>query len=112
MDSDEKEELGIPDDFSNGTAEEGGDCFFESMAQGMNQLSIAGGPFTVKSLRTTCSELVKDGESTWRSIIENDAEEGGYGDFKSYLEIIQYTAKEIISKKNKSAIWGRPTVEG
>ena len=26
----------------------GGDCFFESLAQGMNELCIAGGPFVLK----------------------------------------------------------------
>jgi hypothetical protein len=43
--------LGMPNDFVVGEATGCGDCFFDSVAQGMHELGIPGGPFNVKSLR-------------------------------------------------------------
>ena len=42
--------LGMPNDFVIGKATGCADCFFDSVAQGMNELCILGGPFNVKSL--------------------------------------------------------------
>ena len=40
-------------------AAEEGDCFFNIFAQGLNQLSVPGGQFNVKSLRLACSAYGK-----------------------------------------------------
>ena len=42
-----------------GEAAQGGDCFFDLVAQGMNQLSIPGGPFDVNSLRQACFDYAR-----------------------------------------------------
>ena len=46
--------LGIPNGFIIGDAAWGGETFFDSVAQGMNELCIAGGPFDVEVLRKDC----------------------------------------------------------
>jgi hypothetical protein len=46
--------LVVPNGFIMGDAAGGGDCFFDSVAQGMNELCIEGGPFDVKVLRQAC----------------------------------------------------------
>jgi hypothetical protein len=46
--------LVIPNGFIIGEAAGEGDCFFDSVAQGMNELCIPGGPFDVKFLRQAC----------------------------------------------------------
>jgi hypothetical protein len=50
---------GVPNDCVIGEAAGEGDCFFDSVAQGMNQLPIPGGPFSVKSLRQACFDYAK-----------------------------------------------------
>jgi hypothetical protein len=115
--------LGIPNDFIIGEAAGEGDCFFDSVAQGMNQLSIPGGPFDVKSLRQACFEYavcnhgaIYDSQSckTWRRAIEEYAVEGKYAtnngheemNFYMYMQFIGLTAAE--SSNLGSAVWGRP----
>ncbi|MEW9810159.1 MAG: hypothetical protein AB2993_07410 (plasmid) [Candidatus Symbiodolus clandestinus] len=111
------------------TALGGGNCFFDSLAQGMNKLSIPGGPFTVELLRQTCYEYARDNPKavcdsrmgktrTWSQVISEDADGGGYvvygnnesGNFDSYLVGIQLTTTQEV--KGRSPIWGRPEIEG
>ena len=42
-----------------GEAAWGGDFFFDLVTQGMNQLSIPGGPFDVNSLRQACFDYAR-----------------------------------------------------
>ena len=46
--------IGIPNDFITGEALENGDSFFDTLAQGMTELSIPGGPFGITSLWQSC----------------------------------------------------------
>ena len=121
--------LVIPNGFIIGEAAGGGDCFFDSVAQGMNALCIAGGPFDVTSLRQACCDYAKvhedsvcDSQSgkTWCHIIAEDAVAGGYASgsrhehvhFESYLVHIRLTAAEQDVLNLGAAIWGRPEIEG
>jgi hypothetical protein len=110
----------LPNDFMLGTSVEGPDSFFETMAQGMNFLSIPYvGPFDVKSLRQACFECAKDHQD-WHPVIIEDAVEGRYAtssgqqeDFNSYLVRIQLTAEEMsVLEIASPAISGRPNIEG
>jgi len=108
----------LPNDFMLGTASEGGDSFFEALAQGMNLLSIPYGPFNVKSLRQACFEYAKDHQDL-HQVIAQDALGGGYAtssgpqaDFHSYLVRIQLTAEEIsVLKILGSTVRGKPNIE-
>lgn len=59
-----------------------GDCFFDSVAQGLNELNIKPGHrFTAKSLREDCESYAranKDPSSWVYQKVTKDAEEGGY----------------------------------
>ena len=116
--------LVIPDGFLIGDAAGGGDCLFDSVAQGMNELCIAGGPFGVEVLREACFNYaecnqgsVYDNQShkTWRQAIEEDAVAGMYATknrqkqtyYHNYIVNIELTSAE-----SSSAIWGRPEIEG
>ena len=41
-----------------------GDCFFDSVAQGLNDLYIPGGPFNVKSLRRDLHEYAEGNQNS------------------------------------------------
>jgi hypothetical protein len=72
------------------TAKGGGDCFFDSVAQGMNNLVIPGrDKFSVgiKQLRQDCFDYTsknqdsideQTGKTCWREIIAKNATAGGY----------------------------------
>ena len=119
----------IPNGFIKGDAAEGGDCFFESVAQGMHQLSIPGGPFHVHLLRQACyvyasahMDSVYDSRSgkTWHQVIAEDASAGGYASdsmhdhshFESYLAHIQLSLEEEAVLNVGAPICGRPEIEG
>ncbi|WP_353277918.1 hypothetical protein [Wolbachia endosymbiont (group B) of Longitarsus flavicornis] len=57
-----------------------GDCFFDSVAQGLNELNIKPGHrFTAKSLREDCENYARANANSWvYNKITEDAEEGGY----------------------------------
>jgi ankyrin repeat protein len=116
--------LVIPNGFVIGEAAGEGDCFFDSVAQGINELCILGGPFDVKLLRQDCFNYadcnqgcIYDTQShkTWRQAIEEDVVAGKYATnnrqeqeyFYTYMANIGLTAAE-----SSSAIWGRPGIEG
>ena len=119
--------LGIPNGFTIGEAAGKGDCFFDSVAQGMNELHISGGPFDVKLLRQACFNYsdcnqgcIYDSQTNkaWRQAIEEDAVAGKYATnnfqeqahFYIYMANIRLTAAE--SSHLGGAIWGRPEIEG
>jgi hypothetical protein len=120
--------LVIPNGFVRGAAG-GGDCFFDSVAQGMHQLCIAGEPFDVSLLRQACfdyasvhKDSVYDSRNgkTWPQMIAEDAVAGGYAsggrhehtDFASYLTHIRLTSAERAILKLGTALWGRREIEG
>lgn len=105
-----------------------GDCFFDSVAQALNELDGLTKDFNVKSLREDCANSCE----IYKSEIINDAEKGGYfiaqknyvfpelgviknGEdvlnidetFNEYLKNIKKTAKE-----KEFPIWGRIDIEG
>jgi hypothetical protein len=119
--------LVVPNGFIKSEAAGGGDCFFDSVAQGMIELCIDGGPFDVKVLRQACFNYADCNHScvydcrsrkTWRQAIEQDAVAGGYGtskgeeqaSFDIYMASIGLRATEILNLS--TAIWGRPEIEG
>jgi len=51
--------LGLPNDFKTRKAVREGDCFFDTLIQGINQLSIPGGPYDVTTLWHTSSDYAK-----------------------------------------------------
>jgi len=103
--------LGMPNDFVIGKATGCADCFFDSVAQGMNELCILGGPFNVKSLKRATHDYaegnqiaVNDSRTgiTLRKAIADTAAEGicssggrnEYAEFASCLVYIQLNAAE------------------
>jgi len=119
----------IPNGFIKGDAVEGGDCFFASVGQGMNQLSIPRGPFNVRSLRKACFDYasvhmgsIYDSRSgkTWHKVIAEDASAGGYASSgmhdhaqcESYLAHIRLSLEEEARLNVGAPICGRPEIEG
>lgn len=122
------QKLPFPRNFLKGNAVGEGDCFFDSLAQEMNQLNL-GQSFDVKSLRQACFDYARGNaeafygslkDKTWQQAIAADAHDVGYAtgntdesaDFNSYLVRIQLTAEEINNLDLGPAIWGRPEIEG
>ena len=120
--------LGMPNDFVIGEATGCGDCLFDSVAQGMNNLCIPGGPFNVKSLRRVLYDYAEGNQDsvydsrtgiTLRKAIEDAAAgicaSGGrneYTDFAGYMVHIQLTGAERALLNLGAAMWGRPEIEG
>ncbi len=71
-----------PEKLKIGASISEGDCFFDSVAQGLNELNIKPGHrFTAKSLREDCENYARanaDSNSWVYKKITEDAEEGGY----------------------------------
>jgi tetratricopeptide (TPR) repeat protein len=102
----------IPPDVKVGSALSQGDCFFDAIAQNLNQRTSKE-EYTIKSLRLLCDEYAKDPKNTWLAIANKIDRE----DHNSYLVRIQFTAQEMAEKeklglKLGTAVWGRPKVEG
>ncbi|GFU91912.1 uncharacterized protein TNCV_4399961 [Trichonephila clavipes] len=136
-DEKEKEELNklldelrerLPESFKIGAAVGEGDCFFDSVAQGLNELKDKGlitssEEFNVKSLRKSCRQYAKEEleqpkSSSWLSkALQGELE----GSIEEYIPHIEFTAEDIKNASSDSeikilklenAIWGRPEVEG
>lgn len=71
-----------PEKLKIGASISEGDCFFDSVAQGLNELNIKPGHrFTAKSLREDCENYARANanSNSWvYKKITGDAEEGGY----------------------------------
>ncbi len=69
-----------PEKLKIGASISEGDCFFDSLAQGLNELNIKPGHrFTAKSLREDCENYARANANSWvYKKITGDAEEGGY----------------------------------
>lgn len=116
----------LPEGFKIGAAVGEGDCFFDSVAQGLNELKDKGlitdsKGFSVKSLRENCKQYAqqvdRSKEDPWLgSALKKESEK-----LCEYIPRIEFTAEDIENTsssseikilKLESAIWGRPEIEG
>lgn len=102
----------LSDEINLGNAISKGDCFFDSVAQSLNQRE-GKKLFDVKSLRLLCDEYAKNPKNSWVEIANKKDRE----DHDSYLVIISFTAPELLEKeaqglKLETAVWGRPKIDG
>ena len=110
----QKLEERIPSGFQLGAAVGQGDCFFDSLAQGLNKL-VGKKEFSAKSLRLLCDEYIKNSlNADWvKTAITNNG-----GNYEQYLARIQFTADEIEKMKQLGGLdlgqaeWGNPHIEG
>jgi hypothetical protein len=105
-----------------------GDCFLDSMAQGINELCIPEVPLNVKSLRRAWHDYAERNQDavfdsrtgiTLRKAFEDSSAgicspsgKNEYNDFASYLVHIQLTAEERAVLNLGIAMWGRLAIEG
>lgn len=91
-----------PEKLKIGASISEGDCFFDSVAQGLNELNIKPGHrFTAKSLREDCENYARANANSWvYKKITGDAEEGGYFVGEGNLDS-KVIAKERNSKDEK-----------
>lgn len=125
-----------PEKLKIGAAIKTGDCFFDSVAQGLNELNIKPDHyFTAKSLRKDCADYVeqhgKQDSWAYKAVIKDAAIggyfvelEGPYGpiqDPKTKINMIdekktfhQYlkNIKNMATGAGSTPIWGRPNIEG
>ncbi|WP_410543021.1 hypothetical protein [Wolbachia endosymbiont of Tetranychus urticae] len=125
-----------PEKLKIGAAIKTGDCFFDSVAQGLNELNIKPDHyFTAKSLRKDCADYVeqhgKQDSWAYKAVIKDTAIggyfvelEGPYGpiqDPKTKINMIdekktfhQYlkNIKNMATGDGSTPIWGRPNIEG
>lgn len=136
-----QDSIDLPDNFEVRQAIGGGDCFFDSVAQGLKRLKPEM-EFTVKSLRKVCKDLAVDNEQLKSKIIKDARNrhdlatvipDDGVSDdtlWNAYLASIDYTSDSIneMQVDNPSLyqsltslkygntlqvpIWGRPDIEG
>ncbi len=116
----------LPVGFKIGAAVGEGDCFFDSVAQGLNELKGKGlitsdEGFNVKSLRRGCKEYAQKEssapQSSWlNKLLDKESEK-----FYEYIPRIEFTVEDIKNSRSDSAvgilnlqnaIWGRPYIEG
>ncbi|WP_265022530.1 OTU family ubiquitin thioesterase [Wolbachia endosymbiont (group B) of Ischnura elegans] len=125
-----------PRELKIGAAIKTGDCFFDSVAQGLNELNIKPDHyFTAKSLRKDCADYVeqhgKQDSWAYKAVIKDAAIggyfvalEGPYGpiqDPKTKINMIdekktfhEYlkNIKNMATGAGSAPIWGRPNIEG
>ncbi|WP_264338384.1 hypothetical protein [Wolbachia endosymbiont (group A) of Cheilosia soror] len=113
----------MPDGFKIGAAVEAGDCFFDSVAQGLNELKnkssiIIGERFNVKSLRESCQQYAKQSKSS--SWLSKNLKKGK-DSIQKYASRIGFTVKDVKDSSSNSvirkleledAICGRNEIEG
>ncbi|XP_030745916.1 uncharacterized protein LOC115874781 [Sitophilus oryzae] len=115
-----------PEGFKIGAAVGEGDCFFDSIAQGLNELKdkglITGSKgFSVKSLRENCKQYAQQVNQSKKGSWLGRALKGEGEKLCEYILRIGFTAEDIENTssgseieilKLENAIWGRPEVEG
>ncbi len=117
----------LPNGFKIGAAVGKGDCFFDSAAQGLNELKSNGlitsdKGFNAKSLRRSCKEYAQkelsalQNDSWLNKSLNRESEK-----LLEYIPRIEFTAEDIKNPssdsevkilKLKDAIWGRLKIEG
>ncbi|APR97793.1 ankyrin repeat domain-containing protein [Wolbachia endosymbiont of Folsomia candida] len=107
----------LPDNFEISSAIGGGDCFFDSVAQGLKQLKPEM-DFTVKSLREVCKRFAQSqlsiGGSWLKEALKNENEQ-----INEYIPRIEFTANDIEQQSEVASVlgltspmWGRTEIEG
>ncbi|GBM05351.1 hypothetical protein AVEN_51663-1 [Araneus ventricosus] len=97
-----------------------GDSFFDSVAQGLNELRekglIAGSRrFNVKSLQESCKQYAQQINQSKKDSWLDNALKGEGSKLHKYIRNIEFTAKDIENTSSGSKIkiiWGRPEIEG
>jgi len=102
-----------------GNAVSEGDCFFDSVDQGLAQVHIAipseyNGQFGHKKLRQICAKYAKNNKDHWlkEKILKDQS------DYQNYLATIGYTAPEMEKMWREEhlfrgvPIWGNPHIDG
>ncbi|MFP3016252.1 MAG: hypothetical protein ACEY3H_01455 [Wolbachia sp.] len=116
----------LPEGFKIGAAVGEGDCFFDSVAQGLNELKdkglITGSKgFSVKSLRESCKQYAQQVDQSKEGSWLDNALKVEIEELCEYIPRIEFTAEDIKNAssgseikilKLENAIWGRPEVEG
>ncbi|WP_265032327.1 CCDC174 family protein [Wolbachia endosymbiont (group B) of Apotomis turbidana] len=102
----------LPEGFKIGAAVGEGDCFFDSLAQGLNELKDQGlitssKGFSVKFLRESCKQYVQQVNQSKKGSWLDNALKGEDGKLCEYISRIEFTAENI-----ENAIWGRSEIEG
>lgn len=107
--------------YQTGAALDKGDCFFDSVAQGLSaaNIKIPGnqGVPDYKKIRLLCDAYLKNKTYTWiKDVVNKDAEYGG-DDYFTCLSTIQFSQSEMEEHKKNNmfsgyATWGRPHIEG
>uniref|UniRef100_A0A1A9VJP2 OTU domain-containing protein n=1 Tax=Glossina austeni TaxID=7395 RepID=A0A1A9VJP2_GLOAU len=116
----------LPEGFKIGAAVGEGDCFFDSIAQGLNELKDKGlitdsKGFSVKSLRENCKQYAQQANQSRKDSWLGNALKGEGEKFCEYIPLVEFTAEDIENAssgseikilKLENAIWGRPEIEG
>lgn len=109
----------IPENIYKGEAVGGGDCFYDSVAQCINQMFDL--EVTIKSLRKICQTFaykeLNNPESWLREALKLDSDE--INELTDYANRVQYCAEDFNKNIEEikvlgllQPIWGRPYVEG
>ncbi|WP_265017719.1 MULTISPECIES: OTU domain-containing protein [unclassified Wolbachia] len=116
----------LPKEYKIGAAVGGEDCFFDSVAQGLNELKdkglITGSKgFSIKSLRESCKQYARQVNQSEKGLwLDNALKEKGE-ELYEYIPRIEFTVEDIENAnsgseikilKLENAIWGRPEIEG
>ncbi|NGX42963.1 MAG: hypothetical protein K940chlam7_01253 [Chlamydiae bacterium] len=102
----------LPEWLQIGTSYSEGDCFFDTIAQALNQKE-GREDYTVTSLRLLCDEYAKDKANSWvQNAVERDGDSWEY-----YLARLPFTAEEMDAFDRDgtlkgTATWGRLSIEG
>lgn len=103
--------IGLPESFHIGVAVGAGDCFFDSIAQCLNEGHLRDQTVSVKSLRQLCKRFaersLEDGISPTLKLV-TDTEDDTLEDYISEIEL---TSADVTTG-SKGARWGRPEIEG
>ncbi|GBN78903.1 hypothetical protein AVEN_200481-1, partial [Araneus ventricosus] len=110
----------LPEGCKIGAAVGEGDSFFDSVAQGLNELRDKGlitgnRRFNVKSLRESCKQYAQQINQSEKDSWLDNALKGEGRKLRKYLRNIEFSAKDIENTSSGSKIkiiWGRPEIEG
>ncbi|XP_073986057.1 uncharacterized protein [Rhodnius prolixus] len=111
----------LPKGFKIGAAVGKGDCFFDSVAQGLNELRNKGLITNVKSLRKSCKQYARQVNQSKKGSWLSNALEGEGEELCEYIPRIEFTAEDIKNAspdseikilKLENAVRGRPEIEG
>ncbi|GBN79909.1 hypothetical protein AVEN_113757-1, partial [Araneus ventricosus] len=110
----------LPEGCKIGAAVGEGDSFFDSVAQGLNELRDKGlitgsRRFNVKSLRESCKQYAQQINQSKKDSWLDIALKGEGRKLRKYIRNIEFSAKDIENTSSGSKIkiiWGRPEIEG